>query len=317
VTCGNSAAKSWEIAILHELYLSTIGWVPVLFLFSNSWISSQICAWTLVGTCKSYWNEFKLGELQINVFFASKFRLAWIPLDLMISFISLCYCYISKWHWYLISVPSGFTVKDPWWDASASHQPHGKKSAAGAKHSTEIKLALVTGNLTCIPQLPRWKWPMGIGAPRSYVRLPKGSGRSGKCCFLQLLLAQAIWRLPVCLTQVWRVYHAARNGYTTHRGRLYTSHKWTWTAPHTTFDVDVGAIDPCVSIDLYTMFINVLLLFKSHNKLRPAQGQRSPPYGSVAQNQHSCHCECRALPSWQCRNSKRTSVACRRRSRSI
>ena len=195
--------------------------------------------------------------------------------------------------------------------------PMEKKSAAGAKHSTEIKLALVTGNLTCIPQLPRWKWPMGIGAPRSYVRLPKGSGRSGKCCFLQLLLAQAIWRLPVCLTQVWRVYHAARNGYTTHRGRLYTSHKWTWTAPHTTFDVDVGAIDPCVSIDLYTMFINVLLLFKSHNKLRPAQGQRSPPYGSVAQNQHSCHCECRALPSWQCRNSKRTSVASRRRSRSI
>lgn len=40
----------------------------------------------------------------------------------------------------------------------------GTKSAAGAKHQTEIQLALVTGNLTWIPQLQRWKWPMGIGA---------------------------------------------------------------------------------------------------------------------------------------------------------
>lgn len=95
-------------------------------------------------------------------------------LDPMISFISPCYCHISKWHWYLRSIPSGLTVKNPWWDASASHQPHGKKSAAGAKHQTEIQLALVTGNLTWIPQLQRWKWPMGIGTMLKLCSAAKG-----------------------------------------------------------------------------------------------------------------------------------------------
>ena len=167
------------------------------------------------------------------------------------------------------------------------HQPHGRNKICRRGETSNINSAGPSDWQSDMisPAAPKMKMAHGNwgNAPRSYVRLPKGSGRSGRCCFLQLLVA--IWRLPVCLTQVWRV-HDARNGYTTRRGRHYTSHKWTWTARHTTFDVDVGAIDPCVSIHLYTMFIYVLLLFKSHNKLRisPAQGQRSPPYGSVAQN---------------------------------
>lgn len=149
------------------------------------------------------------------------------------------------------------------------HQPHGRNKICRRGETSNINSAGPSDWQSDMisPAAPKMKMAHGNwgNAPRSYVRLPKGSGRSGRCCFLQLLVA--IWRLPVCLTQVWRV-HDARNGYTTRRGRHYTSHKWTWTAPHTTFDVDVGAIDPCVSIHLYTMFIYVLLLFKSHNKLR-------------------------------------------------
>ena len=108
------------------------------------------------------------------------------------------------------------------------HQPHGRNKICRRGETSNINSAGPSDWQSDMisPAAPKMKMAHGNwgNAPRSYVRLPKGSGRSGRCCFLQLLVA--IWRLPVCLTQVWRV-HDARNGYTTRRGRHYTSHTWS------------------------------------------------------------------------------------------
>ena len=81
VTYGNSAAKSWETAILHELYLSTIAWVPVLFLFSHNQPANPI---EMSSNLVNYKSTSSLHR-----------NFDWLGSH-WISFISLCYCHISK-----------------------------------------------------------------------------------------------------------------------------------------------------------------------------------------------------------------------------